>query len=145
MSVSEHATVHQCQKRYYETLDPDLKHGSWSDEEDAKLLRAIAAFSNTGPGSSVTSISWQDVALFVPGRTNNQCREHYQAKLKAKGKSTTAAKGWSEEEDTKLREAVSALPEGHWKEVSELVGGGKTEEMVMSFLKSWAGWLLTGL
>ncbi|KLO12857.1 hypothetical protein SCHPADRAFT_997861 [Schizopora paradoxa] len=135
MSVSEHATVHQCQKRYYETLDPNLKRGPWDDEEDEKLLRAVAAFSTTAEGSSAPTISWPDVALFVPGRTNNQCREHYQSKFKVKEKekATTAAaakiKGWSEELDAKLREAVAACEEGQWREVSELVGGGKTDKM----------------
>jgi len=130
MTVSEDATAHQCQKRFCDTLDPSIKHGPWLEEEDAQILRAVAAFSSPGSGSSGQTISWQDVALFVPGRTNNQCREHYQAKFKTKGSVVkVAANGWSKEEDVRLREAVAALPEGQWDDVSERVGGEKTEDM----------------
>ena len=107
MNVSEYVTSHQCQKRYFDTLDPNLKNGPWSPEEDEKLLRAISAFSgipNPGEGSSAstsnttkTPIPWQEVAQFVPGRNNNQCRERYQDRLmrpKAKGRITkTASQG----------------------------------------------------
>ncbi len=133
MTVSEDVTAHQCQKRFCDTLDPSIKHGPWLEEEDARILRAVAAFSSPGSGSSGQTISWQDVALFVPGRTNNQCREHYQAKFKTKGTTAVvkvAAKGWSEEEDVRLREAVAALPEGQWDDISVCVGGEKTEDMV---------------
>ena len=107
MYVSEDATAHQCQKRYLDSLDPSIKSGAWSPEEDEKLRRAIVAFSGahalpgtsdaSGSPSSVDklSIPWQDVALFVPGRTNNQCREHYldsivKSKNKGKAKSRSA-------------------------------------------------------
>ncbi|KAI5120495.1 hypothetical protein M0805_000080 [Coniferiporia weirii] len=99
MNVSEDATAHQCQKRYFDTLDPSLKSGAWAPDEDEKLLRAVAAFAGTSvssvsdragqdgtqPSTKLT-IPWQEVALFVPGRNNNQCRERYQDRL-AKAKS----------------------------------------------------------
>ncbi|THH09066.1 hypothetical protein EW145_g2292 [Phellinidium pouzarii] len=104
MNVSEDVTAHQCQKRYFDTLDPSLKICRvWTPDEDEKLLRAAAAFAGT-PVSTVSdtmdhnstlpsaklAIPWQDVALFVPGRNNNQCREHYQDRLtKVKSKEKT--------------------------------------------------------
>ncbi|KAH8113397.1 hypothetical protein DFH11DRAFT_1545076 [Phellopilus nigrolimitatus] len=119
MNVSEDTTAHQCQKRFYDSLDPALAGGPWSEDEDNRLLRAVAAFTGASPspipggGEASTStvatteakhtipIPWQDVALFVPGRNNNQCRERYQDTLtkpkkkergKGKGKATPRAK-----------------------------------------------------
>ncbi|KAL5527264.1 hypothetical protein ACEPAG_6055 [Sanghuangporus baumii] len=94
MSVSKDATAHQCQKRYLDSLDPSIKSGPWTAEEDEQLRRAIAAFAGEAAfaeGASTSkkqSIPWQDIALFVPGRTNNQCREHYISMLKTKNKTT---------------------------------------------------------
>lgn len=128
MHVSEDATAHQCQKRFADTVDPSVRGGPWTAEEDDRLRHAIAAFATEGalptgspapettaepeieadaeaedPARGVTGtkgkgketagakvkgkskekvqVSWQDVALFVPGRTNNQCRERYERVL----------------------------------------------------------------
>lgn len=184
VAVSPDATAHQCQKRYNDTVDPTLKRGPWSSEEDARLLRAIAGFWQppAGPGSSgsyqnsdnvggmqtqaeedigdnvgtsgstlsmqvlaptsrnaVVTIPWLDVALFVPGRNNSQCRERYNILVaasskkqsdsgtgsgKAKGKSKATTQDgdedgaaslsvnrtrWKAEEDDKLKLAVEEL------------------------------------
>ncbi|KAL5530603.1 hypothetical protein ACEPAF_6861 [Sanghuangporus sanghuang] len=95
MSVSEDATAHQCQKRYLNALDSSIKNGPWTIEEDEQLRRTIAAFAGEAAvaqdasTSKKRSIPWQDVALFVPGRTNNQCREHYLSMLKSKKNKST--------------------------------------------------------
>lgn len=102
MNVSEDANGHQCQKRFFDTVNPALKGGFWTEEEDEKLRRAVVAFSGvsvpalsvSGEGRDMPSasgrppISWQDVALFVPGRNNNQCREHFQLLAKDKNRVT---------------------------------------------------------
>lgn len=102
MSVSEDANGHQCQKRFFDTVNPALKGGPWTEEEDEKLRRAIAAFSgvsvpisgeerNAASGAGKPPIPWQDVALFVPGRNNNQCRERFQ--LLGKDRNKTIRQG----------------------------------------------------
>ena len=130
LHVSEDATPHQCQKRYNDTLDPGIKRGSWTHEEDTRLLRAVAAFTASSPSSSTSSpsIPWQDVALFVPGRTNNQCRDRYQDRLSPSEKSKKG--GWTEEENTKLRTLVEELGRNDWKEVSKRFGTDRTEAIV---------------
>jgi hypothetical protein len=41
--VSPDATAQQCQNRFQRSLDPNLRRGAWSSEEDAKLRLAVEA------------------------------------------------------------------------------------------------------
>ena len=114
--VSEDATPAQCQNRYTRTLDPTLRRGPWTPEEDEKLRRAAAVFGN----------SWIDVAAFVEGRNNEQCRDRYQEYL-----NPTLAKGkWTPDEDAALLRTVEQVGEGKWKEVSRVLNIGRTDNMV---------------
>ncbi|KZT26955.1 hypothetical protein NEOLEDRAFT_1061658 [Neolentinus lepideus HHB14362 ss-1] len=112
--VSEDATAQQCQNRYHRTVTPDLARGPWTDDEDAKLRRAVEAYGH----------SWLEVASSIPGRSNEQCRDRWSERLNPK-----VAKGkWTEEEGGKLMEAVARVGE-KWKEVSECLNG-RTDKMV---------------
>ena len=48
----------QCRERWLNHLDPSLKKGEWSKEEDDILLRAQAKWGN----------SWTRIAELLPGR-----------------------------------------------------------------------------
>jgi hypothetical protein len=102
-------TNRQCRTRWIESLDPDVRRGKWTEEEDAKLAAAAKKHGN----------KWVAVAPLVPGRTSNQCSERW-----LKMDPTTAHnKGkWTVEEGAKLTEAVSKL--GYeWPAVAALVPG----------------------
>lgn len=108
--VSPYATTSQCQTRYVRSVDPSIKRGSWTPDEDIRLRKGVEAFQN----------SWIDVASVLPGRTNEQCRERW-AEIGGEG-----GKGsWSTEEDERLLSAVKELG-NKWKMVSTRVGGGRT-------------------
>ncbi|KAH9077405.1 Homeodomain-like protein [Lactarius deliciosus] len=67
--------------------------------------------------------AWVEVASVVPGRNNEQCRDRWTERLNPKvprGK-------WTAEEDRRLTSAVDELGVGRWKEVSERVGTGRTD------------------
>ena len=114
-TVSEDVTGQQCQKRWQDSTEPNIKKGGWSVEEDMQLRAAVEVFGN----------SWADVALFVRGRTKNQCRERWLDRL------TTSAKGkWNNEEDELLLKLVDELGTSDWKIISEKHGNGRTAEMV---------------
>lgn len=52
--------------RYLNSLDPSLKWGGWTEEEDAKLEAAIAKH----------GYCWSKIAEEVPPRTDSQCRKY---------------------------------------------------------------------
>ncbi|KAI0036003.1 hypothetical protein K488DRAFT_41939 [Vararia minispora EC-137] len=107
--ISEDALPASCQAHWHRSLDPSVKKGRWTDEEDERLKRAIVAFGK----------SWVDVATVMEGRTSDQCREHFQEY----GKKANKKGRWNEEEDALLREAVEELGTKRWKEVAERVEG----------------------
>lgn len=114
--VSEDATASQCQNRYLRTLDPTLRRGPWTPDEDERVKQAVAVCGHV----------WVDVATYVEGRNNEQCRDRYQEYLNpavAKGK-------WTEEQDAALLKAVEQVGMGKWKEVSQVLNVGRTDNMV---------------
>jgi hypothetical protein len=117
--VAEDATAGQCQSRYSRSLDPSIKRGQWSEEEDSRLCLAVAAYGN----------SWMEIASVIPGRTNEQCRDRWSEKLK----SPTVKSKWTDEENQSLVEAVKDLG-NRWKTISERLGHGRTDSKVTRFL-----------
>lgn len=57
-------TDSQCRERYMNVLDPSLKHGEWSTEEDQRLMTAV---NELGPGK------WSEVSKLVGFRTDSSC------------------------------------------------------------------------
>ncbi|WOL15332.1 snRNA-activating protein complex subunit 4-like isoform X1 [Canna indica] len=57
----------QCRERWLNCLDPALNLEPWTEEEDAKLLNAIAVHGNC----------WSKIADCIPPRTDNQCRRRW--------------------------------------------------------------------
>ncbi|KAG1755990.1 hypothetical protein EDB19DRAFT_445855 [Suillus lakei] len=113
--VSEDATPSQCQNRYQRTLDPALKHKTWSDEEDSRLRLAVQAYGT----------SWVDVASVISGRHNDQCRDRWNDIL-----NPAVTKGrWTNEEDQGLLAIVQQLGTSSWKEISNRLGSGRTDSM----------------
>lgn len=109
--VSEHATGVQCQTRYRKSLDPSIKRGGWTQAEDERLRKAVAAYGN----------AWMKVAEAMPGRTNDQCHERWTEKLNV----SSTAMSWTEDEDRVLLESVKTMG-NQWKAISVKIGNGKT-------------------
>ncbi|KAL4954111.1 hypothetical protein BDW69DRAFT_144386 [Aspergillus filifer] len=85
---------------------------NWTAEEDVILKREVRRVQGEGD-----NISWHEIAAFLPGRTNKDCRKRWYGTAAAKVK-----KGpWTEAEDDRLRRAV----ERHgtkWAVVASVVG-----------------------
>lgn len=105
--VSEDATSSQCQSRYVRSLDPNIKRGEWSEEEDGLLKEAVSVFGR----------SWMDVCVWVPGRNNEQCRERWQELDKHK-----ESRQWTEEDDEALLQAREAVGGSKWVEIGRILG-----------------------
>ncbi|KAJ5627554.1 hypothetical protein N7528_004981 [Penicillium herquei] len=94
-----------CRKRWFHSLDPALRKGRWSREEDELLL---AAYRQLGP-------AWKDIALLIEGRKDDQCAKRYNDILNPLAKDRL--KNWSPDEDQYLAAKVQEL--GHkWAAIS---------------------------
>ncbi|CAN0378043.1 unnamed protein product, partial [Laminaria digitata] len=65
-------TPSQCKMRWERILNPGVKKGLWTKEEDQKLKEIAAAM----------EYKWSHVAKVMGGRTYKQCRERYTNYLK---------------------------------------------------------------
>lgn len=92
-------------RRWETALDPMIRRGPWSKEEDTLLVAAVEAHGQ----------HWVRIADFVPGRNANQCRDRY---MNAFAGNVTFGH-WSPEEDCKLIELVKKHGPGKWAQISE--------------------------
>ncbi|XP_028856350.1 snRNA-activating protein complex subunit 4-like [Denticeps clupeoides] len=100
----------QVMYRWTMVLDPSLKKGPWSKEEDELLLKAIEKHGIP---------NWFRVKFEVPGRTDGQCRDRYLDCL-----CESVKKGvWDIEEEEMLRRAVARHGIGKWSKISSEVPG----------------------
>ncbi|KAJ5809388.1 uncharacterized protein N7503_001606 [Penicillium pulvis] len=99
-----------CRKRWFHSLDPALRKGRWSKEEDELLL---AAYKRLGP-------AWKDIALLIEGRKDDQCAKRYNDILNPSVRDRL--RNWSPEEDQYLAAKVQEL--GHkWAAISSGLPG----------------------
>ncbi|KAF4574739.1 hypothetical protein EYR36_006089 [Pleurotus pulmonarius] len=113
--VSPNATAQQCQNRYLKSLDPNLRKGAWSDDEDDRLRSAV----------DVYGLSWVDIAAAIPGRTNEQCRDRWLSKLDP----SLNKDAWTTEEDEELNAAFLEVGK-KWPELTKRLTHGRTDLQV---------------
>ncbi|XP_049629711.1 snRNA-activating protein complex subunit 4 [Suncus etruscus] len=91
--------------RWTKSLDPCLKKGFWTPEEDIKLLQAVAKYGEQ---------DWFKIREEVPGRSDAQCRDRYLRRLHFSLK-----KGrWDFEEENKLLELIEKHGVGNWAKIA---------------------------
>jgi hypothetical protein len=60
----------QCKKKWRRSLDPNIKIGQWTEEEDEKLREGVAKYGER---------SWKLVSEYLNnGRTNYMCKNHWE-------------------------------------------------------------------
>ncbi|NWR09324.1 SNPC4 protein, partial [Paradoxornis webbianus] len=91
--------------RWTKSVDPSLKKGPWTPEEDGMLMAAVQKYREK---------EWYKVRTEVPGRSDAQCRDRY---LKALHWDVKKGK-WSSEEEELLIELVQKHGLGHWSKIA---------------------------
>jgi hypothetical protein len=102
---------------------PNTGTGSWTLEEDAKLTSAVTNTSKKKCGKDYKT-NWAAVAALVPSRSRIQCRHRWHDVLDPSiGRASGRAGKWTEDEDSKLKNAVQTLGDKDWVSISALVPG----------------------
>jgi hypothetical protein len=110
----------RCRSRWHDALDPSIgrangRTGKWTGDEDSKLKDAV----QTHGGKD-----WAAIAALVPGRTRGQCCHRWHNVLDRSTDPAMARAGkWTEDEDSKLNDAVQMHGSKNWVTVAALVPG----------------------
>ncbi|KAJ1968044.1 hypothetical protein IWQ62_001484 [Dispira parvispora] len=92
-----------CRKRWFHTLDPELRRGPWTSEEDAQLRRAVEQYGQL----------WSQVARTIPGRRDDQCAKRWREALDPNIDRTQ----WTPEDDRLLFQAIRELG-SQWQKIA---------------------------
>ncbi|XP_041792823.1 snRNA-activating protein complex subunit 4 isoform X2 [Chelmon rostratus] len=91
--------------RWNQVLDPSLKKGPWTKEEDQLLLQAVSCHGEK---------NWWKIRLEVPGRTDSACRDRYYDCLKA----DTKRGAFDKQERELLLQLVEKHGVGRWAKIA---------------------------
>eukprot|EP01016_Furgasonia_blochmanni_P050470 TRINITY_DN7804_c0_g1_i6.p1 TRINITY_DN7804_c0_g1~~TRINITY_DN7804_c0_g1_i6.p1 ORF type:complete len:844 (-),score=291.32 TRINITY_DN7804_c0_g1_i6:306-2837(-) len=81
----------QCRERWYNNLNPDVKKGDWTEEEDGMIFQLYRQHGS----------SWSKIAKYLPGRTENSIKNRFYSTLRklASDKRKTILEGGSVSRD----------------------------------------------
>jgi hypothetical protein len=110
-----------------DSVKDTLKKDTWTPQQDAKLS-AATSICKTKHGKK-DRIDWAAVAALVPDRTKKQCcRRWYDVLIPGIDRATGHKGKWTEDEDSKLKDAVQKHGGENWGAIAALVPDRTTEQ-----------------
>ena len=101
-------TNKNCRKRWFHSLDPSLRKGAWTDEEDQLLREGVMQFPN----------QWSKIADMLEGRTDDQCAKRWRESLDP----TIDRSDWTPMEDQRLMEKYEEYS-SQWQKIAQFFDG----------------------
>lgn len=104
-------STYLCPKPASQCFPTRKKSLSWRDEEDARLIQAVAKYGNK---------DWVMISAYVGGgRTSSQCNQRWTRALDP----SISKHPWTKEEDNKLVEIVNEMGEYGWRKIAKRLEG----------------------
>lgn len=97
-------TNKNCRKRWFHSLDPSLRKGPWTEEEDQLLREGVMKHPN----------QWSKIADMLEGRTDDQCAKRWRESLDP----TIDRSEWTPEEDELLAEKFGEYG-SQWQKIAQ--------------------------
>ncbi|KAI8339079.1 hypothetical protein BC941DRAFT_451377 [Chlamydoabsidia padenii] len=101
-------TNKNCRKRWFHSLDPSLRKGAWTDEEDRLLREGVKKFPN----------QWSKIADLLEGRTDDQCAKRWRESLDP----TIDRSDWTLAEDLRLADKFEEYG-SQWQKIAQYFDG----------------------
>ncbi|KAI8066820.1 hypothetical protein BC940DRAFT_257414 [Gongronella butleri] len=101
-------TNKNCRKRWFHSLDPKLRKGAWTPEEDEILCEAVKKFHS----------KWSKIADLLEGRTDDQCAKRWRESLDP----AIDRSKWSVEEDELLMHKFTEMG-SQWQKIATFFEG----------------------
>ncbi|CAO3596971.1 unnamed protein product [Absidia cylindrospora] len=101
-------TNKNCRKRWFHSLDPSLRKGAWTDEEDRLLREGVKKFPN----------QWSKIADMLEGRTDDQCAKRWRESLDP----SIDRSDWTTEEDARLTTKFKEFG-SQWQKIAQFFDG----------------------